>query len=134
MVLPQVDAGLNALCTLLLVAGLILIKSGHRKIHQYVMTTAMIVSAVFLAGYLTYHYQVGSVKYVGAHRDVYLGILLSHTVLAASLAVLVPWTAIRAWRGLFDRHARIAWITLPIWLYVSITGVVVYLMLYGRYN
>ena len=96
------------------------------------MLGAVAGSALFLASYLAYHFEVGSVRFPGrgAARAVYLGILLTHTVLAAALPVLVPWTLALALRGRFDRHPKLARWTLPVWLYVSVTGVVVYVMLY----
>jgi uncharacterized membrane protein YozB (DUF420 family) len=100
--------------------------------HRKVMTTAFAVSTVFLISYLIYHYHVGSVpfKKTGILRTLYFSILLTHTILAASVAVLAPLTLFRGWTKQFARHRRIAKITFPIWLYVSVTGVVVYLMLY----
>jgi uncharacterized membrane protein YozB (DUF420 family) len=96
------------------------------------MLAAFACSVLFLASYLVYHAQVGSVRFAGTGpvRTVYLTILLTHTVLAAAVPFLAVVTLSRGLRGRFDRHVRIARVTLPIWLYVSITGVVIYLMLY----
>jgi uncharacterized membrane protein YozB (DUF420 family) len=130
--LPALNAFLNATATVLLVTGYILIRSGRRAAHQKVMTSAFVVSMLFLVSYLIYHYQVGSVPFqgTGTIRAVYLMILLTHVVLAATVPVLAILTLRHAWLGRFPRHRRIARWTLPIWLYVSVTGVVVYWMLY----
>lgn len=130
--LPAINATLNATCAVLLVYGYTLIRRGRKVQHQRVMTTAFFVSIAFLISYLVYHAQVGSVRYphTGAMRAFYLTILFTHTVLAATVPVLAIITLRRAYRGKFDRHRAIARWTLPIWLYVSVTGVVVYLMLY----
>ena len=100
--------------------------------NEIVSIAALSLSAVFLACYLVYHYQVGSVKFagVGPARPAYFAILLSHTILAAVMVPMILVTVLRAARRRFDRHRRIAQVTFPIWLYVSITGVVIYLMLY----
>jgi uncharacterized membrane protein YozB (DUF420 family) len=130
--LPTVNACLNSLATGLLTYGYILIRRGEKERHQKVMLSAFAVSVLFLICYLIYHYHVGSVKYpgTGALRLAYLSILLTHVVLAA----LVPFLALRtlylASKKRFDQHRKIARITWPIWMYVSVTGVVVYLMLY----
>ncbi len=131
-VLPTVNAILNATAAVLLVWGYRLIRSGRKAAHQRVMLAAFGTSIVFLICYLVYHAQVGSVRFqkTGAIRTVYLTILLTHTVLAASVPVLAGMTLWRAYKGRFERHRRLARWTLPIWLYVSVTGVVVYLMLY----
>ena len=101
--------------------------------HRLCMLSAFATSSLFLISYLTYHYQVGSVPFQGRGwiRFVYFAILISHTILAAAIVPLVLLTLARALRGRFDRHKRIARWTLPLWLYVSITGVIVYWMLYG---
>jgi len=101
--------------------------------HKLCMLLAITASSLFLISYLTYHYQVGSVPFKGQgwFRVVYFSVLISHTVLAAAIVPLVLVTLTRALRGSFDRHKRIARWTLPIWLYVSVTGVLVYWMLYG---
>jgi len=130
--LPTLNAALNGSATVLLVTGWLLVRSGRREAHRRVMLGALACSALFLASYLVYHFQVGSVRFpgTGAVRTVYLLILLTHTVLEAILPVLVAITLVRALRRRFDRHRGIARWTLPIWLYVSVTGVVVYWMLY----
>lgn len=130
--LPAFNASINSLVTLLLVTGWILIRRRRIEAHRAVMIAAFALSALFLVSYLVYHYQVGSVRFqgTGAVRTVYFTILISHTVLAAAVPFLAAITLIRALRRRFDRHRAIARWTLPIWLYVSVTGVLVYLMLY----
>ena len=130
--LPAVNASLNALATILLIYGYTLIRQGKREQHKRVMLSAFAVSIIFLICYLVYHAEVGSVPYQGqgAIRIVYFTILISHVVLAAIVPVLAIMTLWRAFQERFDKHRKIAKITLPIWLYVSITGVIVYLMLY----
>ena len=130
--LPLVNASLNGTCTLLLLLGWWLIRGGNVRGHTTVMILAVVTSAVFLGSYLVYHYQAGSTPFrgIGPVRVV-CPILLSHTALATfAVLPLLVLTLTRAVRRQFDRHARIAKVTLPIWLYVSITGVVVYVMLY----
>jgi putative membrane protein len=130
--LPTLNAVLNALSAGLLLWGYVLIRSGRREAHRRAMLAAVSCSAVFLVSYLTYHAQVGSVRFTrtGTIRTVYLTILLTHTVLAAAILPLVLVTLRRAWRGDFARHRALARVTLPLWGYVSVTGVVVYWMLY----
>jgi Predicted membrane protein len=130
--LPTINALLNTLATVLLVSGYVLIRMGRKRAHQRVMIAALAASALFLTCYLIYHYQVGSVRFqkTGTIRTVYLTILLTHTVLAAAVPFLAGITVWRAYRGRLSQHRAIARWTLPIWLYVSVTGVVVYLMLY----
>ena len=118
---------------MLLILGWVLIRAGNVRGHAARMIACVAVSALFLACYLLYHFQVGSVAFrgVGPIRLVYFTILLSHTLLATfGVVPLVALTLTRALRRRFDRHARIARVTFPIWLYVSVTGVVIYLMLY----
>jgi protein SCO1/2/putative membrane protein len=130
--LPTLNAALNAVSTVFLLVGFYFIRRRQIVMHQTTMMCAGVTSAAFLISYLVYHAQVGSVKFTGQGpvRYVYFSILISHVFLAAAIAVLVPLTFRRAFQGDFERHRRIARITFPIWLYVSITGVVVYLMLY----
>jgi uncharacterized membrane protein YozB (DUF420 family) len=130
--LPTLNALLNALAALLLVVGWLLIRRRRIEAHRRAMLAAFATSALFLASYLVYHFQVGSVRFQGqgAVRTLYFAILLSHTVLAAAVPPLALVTLWRALARRFDRHRRIARWTLPIWLYVSITGVLVYWMLY----
>jgi uncharacterized membrane protein YozB (DUF420 family) len=130
--LPTVNAVLNASAAILLIWGYTLIRRKQIQAHRKVMIAAFAVSSTFLVCYLIYHYQVGSVRYqkTGALRAIYLGILATHTILAAAVPPLAIVTLSRGLGARFDRHRRIARWTLPIWLYVSITGVIVYLMLY----
>lgn len=130
--LPALNATLNATATVLLLTGYRLIRQRRIQAHRRVMLTAFGVSIAFLISYLIYHSQVGSVHYAktGAIRLVYFSILTTHTILAAAVPVLAIITLKRALAGNFERHRRIARWTFPIWLYVSVTGVVVYLMLY----
>ena len=131
--LPPVNASLNGTCALLLMLGWILIRGRNVRGHAACMIAAVAVSSVFLAFYLIYHFQVGSVSFRGTGwpKVAYLSILLSHTILATlGVVPLVALTLFRAIRKDFHRHASIARVTFPIWLYVSITGVVIYWMLY----
>ena len=130
--LPALNAGLNATSAVLLATGYVLIRRGRRDAHKRVMIAALVTSALFLASYLVYHAQVGSVRFRGQGpvRTVYFTILLTHTVLAVVIVPLVAMTLVPALRGRFDRHRRLARITLPLWAYVSVTGVVIYWMLY----
>ena len=130
--LPGVNAVLNTSAALLLVIGYVLIRRRKVYAHRNVMIAAFSVSVLFLTCYLVYHAQVGSVRFQrsGAIRPVYLSILLTHTVLAALVPFLAVVTLYRGLKGNYDRHRRLARWTLPIWLYVSVTGVVVYWMLY----
>jgi uncharacterized membrane protein YozB (DUF420 family) len=131
-ILPTVNAILNATAAILLVWGYTLIRRKRIDQHRRVMITAFCVSCAFLVCYLVYHAQVGSVRFAkpGAIRIVYLTILATHTVLAAVVPFLAIITLRRGLAARYDRHRRIARWTLPIWLYVSVTGVVVYVMLY----
>ena len=130
--LPSVNAGLNATAAVLLVCGYTLIRRKRIGAHRKVMLAAFVTSCLFLVCYLVYHAQVGSVRFpgTGVVRTVYLGILGTHTILAAAVPVLAVITLRRGLGGRYDTHRRIARWTLPIWLYVSVTGVVVYVMLY----
>ncbi len=130
--LPTLNALLNATSAVLLFIGWRLIRAGRRDAHRKAMTAALVCSALFLVSYLVYHAQVGSVRFAGRGtiRLVYFGILLSHTVLAAGVAPLAVSAFLLARRGRFTAHRKLARWTLPFWLYVSATGVVVYLMLY----
>lgn len=134
-VLPHLNAALNATSGLLLVAGLYFIFRGNVRAHRACMLSALIVSGLFLVSYVAYHAQYGYVKFQGQGlaRPVYFFILVTHVILAAAIVPLVFLTARRALRADFARHKRIARWTYPLWLYVSVTGVVVYLMLYHLY-
>ena len=131
-ILPTVNAVLNASAAVAMLAGFVAIRQRRIAVHRACMLTAVGLSALFLTSYLVYHAQVGSRPYAGGGwmRTVYLSILLTHTVLAIVIVPLVSTTLYRALRTQFVRHARLARVTFPIWLYVSVTGVVVYWMLY----
>jgi putative membrane protein len=130
--LATLNALLNSAAALLLLAGWIAIAGGHWRAHRAAMVAAFVTSAVFLVSYLVYHALAGSRPYAGPEglRMPYYGILLTHVVLAAA----VPFLALRmfflAWKGRWQDHRRLGRLTMPIWLYVSVTGVVIYLMLY----
>jgi uncharacterized membrane protein YozB (DUF420 family) len=130
--LPTLNAALNTASAVLLLAGWWLIRQGRRDAHRRTMLAAVATSALFLASYLAYHLQVGSVRFTGqgAIRTAYFAILVSHTVLAAAIVPLVLITLLRALRGRFEAHRQLARYTLPLWLWVSVSGVVVYWMLY----
>jgi uncharacterized membrane protein YozB (DUF420 family) len=131
-ILPAVNATLNAAAAALLLLGFLLVKKRRIQAHRATMLAAFSSSILFLISYLIYHTQVGSVRFpaTGSVRQLYLTILVSHTVLAAAVPFLAVITLAQALRERFDRHARIARWTLPIWLYVSLTGVLIYWMLY----
>ena len=136
--LPHVNASLNALATLLLITGLALIKSRRETAHKRVMLAAFAVSALFLASYLTYHFSIeGSKKFPSYPPDVvrtlYFAVLITHVILAATVPILAPVTIYLALADRRKWHIRMARVTFPIWIYVSVTGVVVYLMLYQLY-
>ena len=130
--LPALNAFLNATSAVLITTGWTLIRRGRREAHKRVMLAAVACSTAFLVSYLTYHFQVGSVPFQGHGpiRTLYFAILLTHTVLAVVIVPLVVITLNHGLRARFDRHRRIARVTLPLWAYVSVTGVVIYWMLY----
>ena len=129
---PVINAILNGTSAVLLLAGRWQIKRGRMAAHRAFMLTAVCASTLFLSSYLYYHWHVGSVPFQGHgwSRPVYFSILISHTILAATIVPLVIITLSRALRERFDRHRAIARWTYPLWLYVSVTGVVIYFMLY----
>jgi len=130
--LPALNAALNLLSAILLGTGYAYIRRKNIRAHKACMIAALATSTLFLTSYLIYHYNVGSVRFTkeGWIRPVYFFILVTHIVLAAAIVPLALTTIYRAWRGELWRHKRIARVTLPIWLYVSVTGVLVYWMLY----
>jgi uncharacterized membrane protein YozB (DUF420 family) len=130
--LATTNAVLNALATVLLVAGWVFIARGQWKAHRAAMIAAFAVSAVFLVCYLTYHYLVGHVPFRGQGpvRTVYFTILITHIILAVFVPILALRMFFLAWKGRWEAHRRLGKITMPIWLYVSVTGVVIYAMLY----
>jgi len=131
-IFPVINASLNGTSAVLLVTAHSMIKRGRIAIHRALMFTAIAASTLFLISYLYYHFHVGSVHFPGQgwSRPVYFTILTSHTILAAAIVPLVIITLSRAMRERFDRHRTIARWTYPLWLYVSVTGVVIYFMLY----
>lgn len=133
--LPHLNACLNASSAILLFSGWRFIKAHNVAAHRACQISALIVSLLFLTSYLTYHYYHGTTRFqgTGLARPIYFTILTSHTILAIVIVPLVALTFYRAFRADFVRHRRIARITLPLWFYVSITGVIVYLMLYQIY-
>jgi putative membrane protein len=147
--LPPIYASINGLTALLLIMGVIAIKNGNQKVHERLMTTAIVCSVIFLVMYVAYHMTADSTVYgdidgnkildatektnAGSMRAVYLFILLTHIVLSIAIIPLVLITYVRALAARFDRHRRIAKITFPLWLYVAVTGVLVYLMISPYY-
>jgi uncharacterized membrane protein YozB (DUF420 family) len=131
-IFPVINATLNGTSAVLLLVGHNFIKRGRMAAHRAVMISAIVTSSLFLTSYLYYHLHVGSVRFQGHGfwSYVYYTILISHTLLAITIVPLVIITLIRALRERFDRHAAIARWTYPLWLYVSVTGVVIYFMLY----
>jgi len=135
-IFPKINATLNGSSAVLLVTGRVLIARGKMAAHRAVMLTALATSSLFLGSYLYYHYHVGSVHFRGTGwtRPLYFTILISHTTLAVIIVPMVLITLTRALRDQFDRHRAIARWTFPLWLYVSVTGVIVYLMCYQMYT
>ena len=133
--LPTLNAALNATSAVLLVTGYVFIRRRNILAHKVCMASAFLVSMLFLVSYLYYHYHHGATPFPGTGwvQVLYFSILIPHTILAAAIVPLALVTLYRAWREQFDRHKRIARWTLPIWLFVSVTGVVIYLMLYHLY-
>jgi uncharacterized membrane protein YozB (DUF420 family) len=130
--LPALNACLNGFSAVLLLLGWINLRKGNMAVHRAFMVTALVTSSLFLTSYLTYHYQAGTTAFrsTGWIRSVYFTILVSHTVLAVVIVPLVLITVFRAARGRFVKHRRIARVTWPLWMYVSVTGVVIYFLLY----
>ena len=131
-ILPALNAALNALAAALLTTGYFFIRRRRIAAHRACMLSAVVCSILFLASYITYHSQAGITRFAGAgwSRPLYFTILYTHTPLAAGIIPLIIVTVRRAWRKDFVRHKRLARWTLPLWLYVSVTGVVIYFMLY----
>ena len=130
--LPALNATLNACSTIILITGYVFIRRGDRRKHKACMIAALVVSALFLTSYVIYHAQVGSVPFKGTGwiRTVYFAVLIPHVILAAAIVPPILITASRGLSAKYDKHRRIARWTLPLWLYVSVTGVIVYVMLY----
>src|ERR1043166_9139938 len=133
--LPALNASLNATAAVFLVTGYMLIKRGRRDLHKKCMLAALAASTAFLTSYVIYHANVGSRPFPGRGtiRVVYFAILITHVALAATVLPLALTTAARGLRADYPRHVKIARWTFPIWLYVSVTGVVIYVMLYRLY-
>jgi putative membrane protein len=133
--LPTLNAALNATCACFLTVGYLFIRRKNVRGHRLCMIASLVASAAFLTSYLVYHYQVGSVAFTGQGwvRPVYFFILITHSLLATLVPPLAIVTLYQALRARFARHVRIARVTLPIWLYVSVTGVVIYWMLYRAF-
>jgi uncharacterized membrane protein YozB (DUF420 family) len=134
--LPAVNASLNAACTVFLLIGFAFIRNGKIRYHRFCMIVAFLCSTVFLCFYLWFHFHAGVIRFGGQGwiRPVYLTILITHTTLAVVIVPLILITLSRALRERFDRHRAIARWTLPLWLYVSVTGVIVYWLLYIAYT
>ena len=130
--LPTLNASLNSVAAILLTTGYLLIRLRRTRAHVVCMVGALVASALFLTSYLVYHYLVGSKPYAGPASlvPIYRVILISHIILAAAIVPLVIMTVTRALKRQFERHKKIARVTLPLWIYVSVTGVIVYVMLY----
>jgi uncharacterized membrane protein YozB (DUF420 family) len=133
--LPHLNAVLNSISAVLLISGYLFIRRLNVHAHRACQVAALITSTLFLISYLTYHYYHGATRFPGTGfvRGLYFTILISHTILAIIIVPLVVITFYRALRRDFQRHRRIARWTLPLWIYVSVTGVIVYLMLYQIY-
>lgn len=129
--MPAINASLNALAAVLLASGYVAIKRRDRRLHQRLMISAFCASSLFLIGYVTYHYVHGDTKYTGqgALRYVYFGVLISHVLLSMAVVPMALASFYYAYRERFQTHARVARVLLPIWLYVSVTGVLIYFML-----
>jgi len=134
-ILPHLNATLNAISTILLTIGFLMIRSGKREAHKKVMISAIVVSAIFLVFYLIYHFSAPIFVFPGTGWTVpaYYALLISHVILATIVTPMVAITAWRALHGSFDRHKAIARWTFPIWLYVTVTGVMIYAILYHVY-
>ncbi len=133
--LPHVNAALNAVTTVLLVIGLTMARAGRADVHRPVMAAALVTSAIFLVSYVIYHLTAPIFVFAGQGwvRPAYYAILISHVILAAAVTPMIAVTAWRGMRGTIERHRPLARWTMPIWLYVSVTGVVIYVMLYHLY-
>ncbi|MFV5684158.1 DUF420 domain-containing protein [Flavobacterium sp. GB2R13] len=133
--LPAIYATTNGLTAIILVAAVIAIKNGKRKLHEQLMTSAIVLSVAFLVMYVAYHMTADSTKFggEGAIRYLYFFLLITHIILSIAIIPLVMITYVRALAAKFDKHKKIAKITFPIWLYVAVTGVVVYLMISPYY-
>lgn len=129
--LPLINSILNSISTILLLLSFLQIKKGNKKVHQKLMWSAFTVSGLFLISYLIFHFQVGSVPFKGQGwvRPIYFTILITHIILAAAIVPLILITLSRAVQEKFELHRKIARITWPLWMYVSVTGVVIYIFM-----
>ncbi len=134
--LPRFHAFLNGSCTLLLIAGYVAVRRKQYNIHRTLMVACFLLSSIFLVSYVVYHSQAPATKFGGEGiiRPIYFTILITHIVLAAAILPLALFTISRSWRGEFAKHKKIARITLPIWIYVTATGVIVYFMIAPYYK
>ncbi len=134
--LPRFHAFLNGSCTLLLIAGYVAVRQKKYQLHKTLMLACFLLSSIFLVSYVVYHSQAAATKFGGEGiiRPIYFTILLTHIVLAAAILPLALFTITRSWRGEFAKHRKIARITLPIWIYVTATGVIVYFMIAPYYK
>lgn len=130
----KINAVLNSMVSILLIAGLATIKMKKRKIHENIMLTAMVLSILFLVSYICHHLFTGDTVYQGAYRSIYLVVLITHIILAAVILPFILFTAYRALTGDYQKHKKLARVTWPVWLYVSVTGVVVYLLISPYYT
>lgn len=130
--LPTLNAILNSIAACFLFSGYVAIKKGKKELHRNLMVSALVMSTFFLTSYLIYHANVPSKKFpdLGIIKTIYLLILIPHVILAAGMVPMILKTFWHAYKGQWDKHKKIAKLTFPIWMYVSITGVIVYLMLY----
>jgi putative membrane protein len=134
--LPAINAFFNLLATICLCSGYYFIKRKNEQRHKQFMIAALVFSSIFLAGYLVYHYNFGSTKFpdLGWIKTLYLAILIPHIILAAVMVPMIVMTFVYAFQNKREKHKRIAKITFPIWLYVSVTGVIIYVMLYHLFT
>jgi len=134
--LPPIYATINGITAVLLISALVAIKNKNRKLHERLMKTCMILSALFLVMYVLYHMTSDSTSYggTGAIRYIYFFILITHILLSVCVIPLVLFTYLKAWRGDFVKHRALAKVTFPVWLYVAVTGVIVYLMISPYYT
>lgn len=132
-ILPSIYSTINGITALILIAGVVAIKNKNRKLHQNLMKTALILSLLFLAMYVLYHITSDESHYGGGYKTIYYIILISHIFLSVAFVPLVLITYFQAWKGDFKRHRKWAHVTFPIWLYVAVTGVIVYFMISPYY-
>jgi putative membrane protein len=134
--LPPIYATINGITAVVLICAFLAIKNGKRQLHENLMKTCIVLSALFLIMYVAYHMTSESTPYGGAgvSRNIYFFILISHILLSVGVIPLVLFTYLRAWRGEFARHRKLAKIAFPVWLYVAVTGVIVYLMISPYYK